>query len=151
MTENDKILNIYLAFKFALLDHVYSKSDVLNIIKTSEILSNEVGDNYTESQLSERVSTIFENGDIKDATKILIELLRKKESITNLEYGRTLKTLDTLLWLNGLEKDRYQQIEKLIYYFEDEENSTFNESVKMKISECLKGYEDYEIKNYLTR
>jgi hypothetical protein len=70
---------------------------------------------------------------------------------TDFDYGRTLKTLDTLLWLNGLEKERSRQIEELICYFEDEENSNFTESVKMKILDCLKGYENYNIKNYLSQ
>ena len=151
MTKNDKILNIYLAFKFAILDHAYSKSEILKIIKTSDVLSSEVGEKYTEDQLSERISPIFENGDINEATKILIELLREKKKITDFDYGRTLKTLDTLLWLNGLEEERSRQIEELIYYFEDEENSNFSESVKIKIVDCLKGYENHIIKNYLSQ
>jgi hypothetical protein len=151
MTKNDKILNTYLAFKFAILDLAYSKSEILKIIKTSDVLSSEVGEKYTEEQLSERISPIFENGDINEATKILIELLREKKKVTDFDYLRTLKTLDTLLWLNGLEKERSQQIEELIYYFEDEENSNFSESVKMKILDCLKGYENHNIKNYLSQ
>jgi len=151
MTKKDKILNIYLAFKFAILDHAYTESEILKIIKTSDVLSNEVGEKYTEEQLSERISPIFENGEINVATKILIELLREKRMTTDLDFGRTLKTLDTLLWLNGLEEERSRQIEELIYYFEDEENSNFTESVKMKILDCLKGYENYNIKNYLSQ
>jgi hypothetical protein len=151
MTKKDKILNIYLAFKFAILDNAYTESEILKIIKTSDVLSNEVGEKYAEEQLSERISPIFENGEINVATKILIELLREKKMTTDLDYGRTLKTLDTLLWLNGLEEERSRQIEELIYYFEDEENSNFTESVKMKILDCLKGYENYNIKNYLSQ
>jgi len=151
MTKKDKILNIYLAFKFAILDHAYTESEILKIIKTSDVLSNEVGEKYTEEQLSERISPIFENGEITAATKILIELLREKKMTTDFDYGRTLKTLDTLLWLNGLEEERSRQIEELIYYFEDEENSNFTESVKIKILDCLKGYEDYNIKKYLSQ
>lgn len=151
MTKKDKIINTYLAFKFAILDHAYSKSEILKIIKTSDVLCNEVCEKYTEEQLSETISQMFENGDMNEATKILIELLREKKKITDLDYGRTLKTLDTILWLNGLEKERNRQIEELIYYFEDVENSNFSESVKMKILDCLKGYENHNIKNYLSQ
>ncbi len=142
MSIQDKIANICLAFKFAILDYAYSKNEVLELIKNSELLSKEIGDPKTETELTEIIKEQSTNGDINESTKIIIELLRKKTS--QKDFRQVIKTLDTLCWLHGLEKYKTLQIEELIDLHENENFVISNAQIE-KINECVESYKEYDI------
>ena len=148
MNIEEKISNIFLAFKFAILDYAFSKTEVQKIISNINLLQ-EIDNQNAEIELNKLIEKRSENGNIFDATKIIIELLNKKSKKIEPDFLRIIKTLDTLCWLNGLEKYKTEQIEEIID-LNEKENFEINHVQIKKIKECLASYEDYDIHNYLT-
>lgn len=149
MNIQEKVSNICLAFKFVILDYAYSKTEILTIISNTTI-SQEIGSPKTEVELTEIIETYSKEGNIIDATKIIIELLRKKTKKTKSNLLQIIKTLDTLCWLNGLEKYKLEQINEIID-LNEAENFKINNAQIEKINECLASYQDYDIQNYFDK
>ena len=152
MSVEEKISNIFLAFKFALLDSLYSKTEIIEIIRSNGVLLKKVQkEDLNEDSLKEIVEKYLTKGNITESSKILFELIHKKIMS---EDGKTrpwaiLKTIDTMPWLNGLEKSKGQEIQSLIEFFEEVENSEYTPAVMECAGDCVRGYEEYDIETYL--
>lgn len=148
---SSKISNVYLACKFALLDHSHSKSEIKEILQNNKILVRELNIcDFDEKSLEKAINFYSENGSRSESSKILLELLRKKYTGNKSHFIPTLKTLDTILWVGGLEQHKNDEIEDIIRLYEDVENCEFTEKVLERIIKCIHGYEDYDIDKYLS-
>lgn len=79
MSIEEKISNTFLAFKFALLDHLYSETEIIKIIRSSVVLLEKCENkDLNEDSLKEVVKTYSRKGNIAESSKILFELIRKK-------------------------------------------------------------------------
>ncbi|AWH84248.1 hypothetical protein HYN59_03580 [Flavobacterium album] len=145
----EQISTVYLAFKFAILDHAYSKNEIIGIISYNSILMENYLDTFGENELDSLINLYAKGGDISVSSKIVLELLRKKTLETNPNYGQILKTLDTMPWLGGLDTSKEHEIAELIYFEEEIENFQMTEAVISRIKHCVNGYQEYDIERYL--
>lgn len=60
-----------------------------------------------------------------------------------------LKTIDSIAWLGGLEKNKIQEIGYLIAFHEEVENSEYTPAVMERCKDCVSGYESYDVKLYI--
>lgn len=144
-----KISTVYLAFKFAILDYAYSKKEIIEIISEHSILIKDHLNAFDEHNLDCLINLYAEEGDISVSSKIVLELLRKKTLDVNANFGRILKTLDTMPWLGGLADNKVKEIEELIYFEEEIENFQMTDAVISRIKICVDGYQKYDIEKYL--
>lgn len=150
MTIHQKISNVYLACKFAILDHSYSESEIREILQNNKILVKELNNpDLDEKSLEKTINFYSENGSPSESGKILLELLRKKYTGNKYNFISTLKTLDTMLWVGGLEQEKNDEIEDIIRFYEHAENCEITEKVVDMIIKCINGYQHYAIENYL--
>ncbi|MFL9844234.1 hypothetical protein [Flavobacterium rhizosphaerae] len=152
MNIEEKISNIFWAFKFALLDHLYSKNEIIEIIRNNEILLRKVGrHDLNADSLKEIIEQYSINGDNKESSKILFELIRKKivSEDAKLRPWAILKTIETLTWLRGLEGSKNKEIQYLIEFYEEVENSEFTPAIIKRCEDCVSGYERFDVKLYI--
>jgi len=151
MTIQQKTSNVYLAFKFAILDNSHSKSEIWEILQDNLILAKELKNSDSNEDSLEKIINFYsENGSLSESNKILLELLRKKYPIKKPDIIPVLKTLDTMLWTGGLEVQEIDKIENVIGFYENVENSEVTEKVVDRILKCIDGYQDYDVQNYLS-
>jgi len=150
MTTNEKISNVYLAFKFSILDHSYSKLEIKEIINNNVALLEALnGIVLRDEELDNTVSIYSIEGNFIESNKILMELLRKKFINKSPGYIQVLKTLDTMTWVGGLEDQKVNEIQEIISIHEEVDNHMLSNTLMKRIGECIKGYEDYDIAVYL--